>query len=59
MGVLALLFRSWEVVVIGLFSDLVWLSGGVGESFPLFFIAGLVLAWGFEPLRNELFPMSS
>ncbi|OGG45661.1 hypothetical protein A2673_03855 [Candidatus Kaiserbacteria bacterium RIFCSPHIGHO2_01_FULL_50_13] len=58
MGVLALFFRSWEVILIGLFADLVWLSGGVAEAWPLFTIFGLVLAWGLEPLRNELFSLS-
>ena len=59
MGVLSLFFRSWEVIFIGLFADFVWLSGGLGAAWPLFTIASLILAWGLEPLRNELFMASS
>jgi len=48
----ALRYAAWEVLLIGLFADLVWLPA-LPVSLPLFTIASLVLVWGFEPLRRE------
>lgn len=58
MGTLAILFRSWEIIIFGLLMDLLWLSGGALGGVPFFTFAGLILAWGLEPLRNELFTLT-
>jgi len=59
MGILALLFRSWEIIIFGALADFLWLSGGVAGGVPFFTLAGLILAWGLEPLRNELFTLTN
>ena len=53
MIILALRYRAWEVLVLGLLVDLLWFPGLSQGVFPLFTIAGLALVWGFEPLRRE------
>lgn len=54
---LSLRIASWEVIAIGFFVDILWFtpppSEGIIASLPLFTLAGLVLAWGLEPLRSE------
>ena len=55
MVLLALRFRSWEVLVLGMWMDFLWLPS---ESFiyplPLFTLGAIILVWGLEPLRNEI-----
>ena len=56
MIILALRYRAWEVLILGLLVDLLWFTPGSVEGFtllPLFTFAGLALVWGFEPLRRE------
>lgn len=61
MIALALLYPAWEIFTIGLFVDFVWSPIPGSEVFaqpffvslPLFTLAALSLAWGFEPLRRE------
>jgi len=54
MGLLAVRFRAWEVIVLGMLVDFLYVPAGtLSEALPLFTIAGLVLVWGLEPLRNE------
>jgi len=54
MSFLAFRYPAWEVLLIGLLIDLLWLpSGPLTQSLPLFTIVALVLVWGFEPLRSE------
>src|SRR3989344_1238649 len=56
MIILALRYRAWEVLVLGLLVDLLWFTPSSVEGFtllPLFTFAGLALVWGFEPLRRE------
>ncbi len=53
VAVLALRFRAWEVPVIGLMMDFLWLPGSFFYPLPLFTIASIILVWGLEPLRNE------
>ena len=57
MVLLAIRYPAWEVPFIGLFVDFLWLAPNSAEGFsgslPLFTIAGLLLIWGFEPLRRE------
>ncbi len=53
MVLIALRFRAWEVPLMGVFMDLLWLPGSFFYPIPLFSIAAIVLVWGLEPLRNE------
>jgi len=45
-------YAAWEVLLVGLFADFVWLPAAP-VSLPLFTVASLVLVWGLEPLRRE------
>lgn len=49
---LALRYPAWEVLVIGLVMDLLWLPGQ-GFEWPVFLITGIVLVWICAPLRNQ------
>ena len=53
MVALSIRYRAWEAVAIGMLVDLLWIPDISLGSLPLFTIAGLVLVWGFEPLRQE------
>jgi len=53
MIILALRYRAWEVLVLGLLVDLLWFPGLSQGVFPLFTLAGLALVWGLAPLRRE------
>ncbi len=53
MGLISIRYAAWEIPVIGLLVDLLWLPGSPLSHVPLFTIAGLVLMWGLEPLRSE------
>ena len=51
---LAIRWRAWEAIVLGLFMDLLWLSPGSGiHGLPLFTIGAIAVVWAFEPLRTE------
>jgi len=52
MAALALRYPAWEVLVIGLVMDMLWLPGN-GFELPVFLIAGIVLVWICAPLRNQ------
>lgn len=55
MIMLSLRFRAWEVVLIGLATDLLWHPGpGILAPLPLFTIGAALLVWGLEPLRKQL-----
>ncbi len=54
MVLLSLRFRAWEVVILGTFMDLLWLSPGGGfHGFPVFTVLSIAIVWVFEPLRVE------
>ena len=53
MGLLAFRYPAWEVLLIGLFTDFLWMPQGFLHPLPIFTIAGLILVWGLEPLRKE------
>ena len=55
MILLTLRFRAWEVLLLGLVMDFLWLPGLFLYPVPLFTVGALILLWGLEPLRNELF----
>lgn len=51
---LSLRYRAWEVIMLGLVTDLFWLPGGPSaHMFPLFTIIALIIVWGLEPLRLQ------
>jgi hypothetical protein len=51
---LALRFRAWEAVVLGLCVDMLWLAPNSGfHGLPLFTIAAITVVWGLEPLRSQ------
>jgi hypothetical protein len=52
--VLAVRFRSWEAILLGLFVDLLWLPpDSVLHGLPLFTLGAVLIVWAFEPLRSE------
>jgi len=53
IGALALLWRAWEAMVIGLLIDLVW---SPFHAAPLFTIGAIVAVWALEPIRKEFLP---
>jgi len=51
---LALRFRAWEAIALGVFMDLLWLSPeSLFHGLPLFTIGSILVVWAFEPLRSE------
>lgn len=51
---LAIRWRAWEAIVLGAFTDLLWLSPDTGwHGLPLFTIGAIVIVWLCEPLRGE------
>ncbi len=54
MFVLALRYSAWEVPLLGLTVDLLFLPAvGFPYPVPFFTIFGLVVVWVFEPLRRQ------
>lgn len=53
MGLLAFRYPAWEVLFIGLLTDLLWMPQGLFSSMPIFTVSALILVWGLEPLRKE------
>ena len=52
--VLALRYRAWEAIMLGVLIDLTWLPAGLFiHSLPLYTILSIVVVWGFEPLRQQ------
>lgn len=51
---LSLRFRAWEVPLLGLGIDFLWLpSVGLIHPFPVFTVCSIILVWALEPLRRE------
>ena len=48
--ILALFWRAWEAMVIGLFVDFLWLPA---HALPLFTLGSILAVWLLEPLRSE------
>jgi hypothetical protein len=53
MLLLSLRYPAWEVPLIGLLMDLVWLPGA-HVALPLYMIFGIVVVWAASPLRRQL-----
>lgn len=55
MIALAVRFRAWEILVLGVVMDFVWLPADLSLwHFPFFTIGALILLWGLESFRNEI-----
>ena len=50
---LALLWPSWEAIVLGLCMDLFWLPPG---HVPYFTLGAIAVVWLFQPIRKEFLP---
>ena len=48
--ILALFWRAWEVLCIGLLIDFAW---SPVHSFPYFTLGAVILVWILEPIRKE------
>lgn len=54
MMLLTLRWRAWEVLMLGLWIDFLWLPAGFFSPIPLYTLIALALFVMFEPLRREL-----
>jgi len=54
MLLLSLRYAAWEVPLIGLCMDFVWLPSGAHVAIPLFTILGVMVVWLASPLRRQL-----
>jgi len=51
---LAVPYRAWEAILIGVLLDIVWLpTGAFTHPFPFCTLASIVIVWILEPLRSE------
>lgn len=53
MTLLAARWRAWEVPLLGLLVDLLWLPGVGFLYLPFCMLYGLAIVWAFEPLRTQ------
>ena len=55
---LAIAYRAWEAIFIGMLLDIVWLpSGALVHQLPLCTLLSIVIVWALEPLRSEFLAM--
>lgn len=53
---LALRYRAWEAILLGLFIDLTWQPLGAEGLFhlvPIFTLSCMLVVWAFEPVRTQ------
>ncbi len=55
---LAIYYRSFEAIILGLLMDLVWFAPSLGESgflqsMPVYTLLAILAVWLLEPLRLE------
>lgn len=51
---LALRYRAWEAVLLGLLMDFMWLPTEISLfTFPYFTLGSLIIVWALEPLRRQ------
>lgn len=53
MAFLCLRYEAWEVPLIGMWADMLWLPAIQG-GFPLFTLFGIVAVWAAMPIRRQL-----
>ena len=51
---LCLRYAAWEVLLLGLFVDMLWLPQTLFTTIPLATIVAFFLVFGLAPLRKEL-----
>jgi hypothetical protein len=51
---LAFRWEAWEVIVLGVMVDALWLPSGSFWGVPLATVSALILVWLLAPIRNEL-----
>lgn len=51
---LAMRWRSWETLVIGMMADILWLPFMHFWGMPIATLFAIVLVWILEPIRKEL-----
>ena len=51
---LALRWRAWEVIVLGLLVDVLWLPETFFYGIPFVTLCAIALVWLLEPFRREL-----
>ncbi|RJR13659.1 hypothetical protein C4585_01630 [Candidatus Parcubacteria bacterium] len=55
MILLAVRFRAWEILVVGVMMDFIWLPADLSVGhLPFFTIGALLLLWGLESFRKEI-----
>jgi hypothetical protein len=54
MILLSLRYAAWEVPLIGLFMDFVWLPTSGHIAVPVFTLLGIAIVWIASPLRKQL-----
>lgn len=51
---LAIRWRAWEAILLGLLMDMLWLSpASPWHGFPFFTIGAILIVWLLEPVRVE------
>lgn len=50
---LSVRYRSWEVILFGIFLDVQWLPSGALYGIPVATCASLCIVWALEPLRRQ------
>ena len=53
MALLAFCYPAFEVLLMGLLVDFLWMPPGFLHPLPIFTISAFALVWGLEPLRKE------
>ena len=46
-------WRAWEILIMGMFVDALWLPHSFYWGFPVATIGAILLVWAFEPMRRE------
>jgi len=54
MILLSLRYSAWEVPLIGLCVDFLWLPSGGHFMVPVFTLLGIIIVWAASPLRRQL-----
>ena len=53
MILISLRWAAWDVLLIGLLEDFLWMPDTVLQGIPFYTITALILVWGLDPLRRE------
>lgn len=50
---LAIRWRAWEAIVLGVLMDILWLPFSLAYGLPVATLSAIALVWVFEPLRRQ------